>query len=353
MKKMIFVTCFLWTFVNVGSLSFAVFTTRNKREMVHLQSARSFFKKIEITRSWNALHGGVYVPVTEKTRPNPYLKTPMRDITVNPELTLTKINPSLMTRQLADMTATQKGIKLRITSLDLLNPENFPLEREKKALMLFNKGIKETWKFFTENNQPIFFYMAPLKTDSSCLKCHDSQGYRKGDIRGGISITIPALGKIPLKEILLIHIILLLFGLGVIFFFGTALNRAYDDLKRQAAIDGLTGLLNRRSFSQRISIEFAACRRKKEPLSIIMCDVDFFKKFNDTYGHKAGDDCLIQVADALKQSLNRPGDFCARYGGEEFVVVLPYTSQNGAMHVAEKIRQKILDLNIPRQQPLS
>jgi diguanylate cyclase (GGDEF)-like protein len=347
MNKLILIVCFLWTAVIAGSLSFALISTGNNKELVHLQSARSLFKQIEITRSWNTLHGGVYVPVTEFTRPNPYLETPMRDIMVNPQLTLTKINPSLMTREISQLTSNQNGAKFRITSLNLLNPQNRPLDQEKNALALFDKGVKETWAFFTESNQPVFFYMAPLKTDDSCLQCHAGQGYRKGDIRGGISITMPVLAHIPWMEITTGHIILLGSGLAGIIFFGTALKRAHDILKSQATIDALTGLFNRRCFSEKISIEFATCRRKNEFLSMIMCDVDHFKKYNDTYGHKAGDDCLIQVAAAMRKSLKRPADFCARYGGEEFIVILPDTSENGARHVAEKIRRDILSLNIP------
>jgi diguanylate cyclase (GGDEF)-like protein len=80
-----------------------------------------------------------------------------------------------------------------------------------------------------------------------------------------------------------------------------------------------------------------------------MCDVDWFKKFNDTYGHAAGDDCLARVAAVMKQSLKRPADFCARYGGEEFIMVLPDTSENGAMHVAERIREDVLNLDIAHE----
>jgi diguanylate cyclase (GGDEF)-like protein len=80
-----------------------------------------------------------------------------------------------------------------------------------------------------------------------------------------------------------------------------------------------------------------------------MCDVDWFKKFNDTYGHNAGDDCLVRIAAVMKQSLRRPTDFCARYGGEEFIMVLPDTSENGATHVAERIRQNVLNLDIDHE----
>jgi diguanylate cyclase (GGDEF)-like protein len=332
-----------------GSLCFGLISTRNSREKIHLQACRSLFEQIEMVRSWNAKHKGVYVAITESVTPNPYLIDPMRDITVNPDLMLTKINPSLMTREISRLTEQQSGAIMRITSLNLLNPDNEALPHEQVALMQFEKGISEKWQHMRDNGKSFFFYMAPLKTDDSCLQCHGSQGYRTGDIRGGISIALPLQTPFPWKGITLIHAVLLVSGLGGILYFGTALNRAHESLKHQATIDALTGIFNRRSFSEKIAVEFANCRRNNRPLSLIMCDVDWFKKFNDTYGHNAGDDCLVRIAAVMKQSLRRPTDFCARYGGEEFIMVLPDTSENGAMHVAERIRQNVLNLDIDHE----
>lgn len=349
MNKIIFTGCCFWTLLIAGSLCFGLTSTRNSRENIHLQACRSLFKQIEVVRSWNAHHNGVFVPVTESVKPNPYLLDPMRDITVNPDLMLTKINPSLMTREISRLTEQRSGVTMRITSLNLLNPSNQALPHEQAALKQFENGMPEKWQLMQGSGQSVFFYMAPLKTDDSCLQCHGNQGYRIGDIRGGISITLPLQAPFPWKGITLIHSVLLVSGLGGILYFGTALNRAHESLKRQATIDALTGLFNRRSFSEKIAVEFAACRRNNRPLSLIMCDVDWFKKFNDTYGHKAGDDCLVQIAAVMKQSLKRPADFCARYGGEEFIMVLPDTSENGAMHVAERIRQDVLNLDIDHE----
>lgn len=88
-------------------------------------------------------------------------------------------------------------------------------------------------------------------------------------------------------------------------------------------MDALTGIANRRSFSERILAEFAICSKSDAELSVIMCDIDNFKKYNDCYGHLEGDRCLRNVAQCIQDSLKRPIDFCARYGAQEFVVVLP------------------------------
>jgi diguanylate cyclase (GGDEF)-like protein/PAS domain S-box-containing protein len=117
-----------------------------------------------------------------------------------------------------------------------------------------------------------------------------------------------------------------------------------QDLSRR---DGLTGLANRRHFDECLEREWRSALREKTPLSIILCDIDYFKNFNDTYGHQGGDDCLRAVAGVLEQDLRRPLDVAARYGGEEFVLVLPGTDRKGALAVAESIRSGIEALAIP------
>jgi len=117
-----------------------------------------------------------------------------------------------------------------------------------------------------------------------------------------------------------------------------------QDLSRR---DGLTGLANRRHFDESLDKEWKRALREKDPLSIIMCDIDFFKAFNDLYGHQSGDDCLLAVARVLEAALRRPLDVAARYGGEEFVVVLPGTDREGALAVAGSIRSSIEALAIP------
>ena len=97
---------------------------------------------------------------------------------------------------------------------------------------------------------------------------------------------------------------------------------------------------------QKIDEEFKRSRRKIELLSILFCDIDDFKGYNDTYGHNAGDDCLRRIAQAITASLQRPGDFCARFGGEEFVVILPDTSAAGALVLGERILQTTRNLQI-------
>jgi len=124
------------------------------------------------------------------------------------------------------------------------------------------------------------------------------------------------------------------------------LKEANERLERLSTHDGLTQVANRRCFDQTLEREWNRLRRTCEPLSLIMSDVDFFKLFNDTYGHQGGDDCLKAVASALSNTVKRAGDCVARYGGEEFVVILPATVEQGAFHIAEQIRQAVERLAI-------
>lgn len=126
----------------------------------------------------------------------------------------------------------------------------------------------------------------------------------------------------------------------------TALREINQELQRLATLDGLTHMANRRKFDEFLNQEWRRMRRERAPVSLILCDIDSFKLYNDTYGHQAGDDCLRSVARVIRQGASRPADLVARYGGEEFAVVLSNTSADGAVHVAETVRKEVQKLQI-------
>ncbi|MCX7193189.1 MAG: diguanylate cyclase [Proteobacteria bacterium] len=130
------------------------------------------------------------------------------------------------------------------------------------------------------------------------------------------------------------------------------LNEANLELQRLSMTDGLTGIANRRMFDISLAREWRRCQRLKKPMSIVMLDVDHFKKYNDRYGHQEGDDCLRAVAQQVLRSAPRAGDLVARYGGEEFVMILGETDEDGAQWVAERIRQHVSELNLPHADSL-
>ncbi|MBI5919733.1 MAG: diguanylate cyclase [Nitrosomonadales bacterium] len=124
------------------------------------------------------------------------------------------------------------------------------------------------------------------------------------------------------------------------------LNAANKELQRLSTTDGLTGIANRRLFDELMSREWRRCLRAKKPMSLVMVDVDFFKLYNDTYGHQAGDACLKAVAAQMARSAPRASDVAARYGGEEFALILGNTEIDGAIWVANHIRQNIAELGL-------
>ena len=124
------------------------------------------------------------------------------------------------------------------------------------------------------------------------------------------------------------------------------LDDANQELTRLSSLDGLTGISNRRQFDETLLREWRRLGRQGRPLSMLLCDVDYFKQFNDAYGHQVGDECLKAVARTLKDTLRRPADLVARYGGEEFAVILPDTEITGALQVAEAMRSAVEGLNI-------
>ena len=126
----------------------------------------------------------------------------------------------------------------------------------------------------------------------------------------------------------------------------TERKKAEEQLKLHALMDGLTGIANRRHFDNTLDLEWRRAMRSATPLSLIMIDIDFFKNYNDLYGHPAGDSCLQKIAHTIRDSLRRAGNFVARYGGEEFSVILPGTNTEKAYLFAESLREKIENLKI-------
>ncbi len=127
------------------------------------------------------------------------------------------------------------------------------------------------------------------------------------------------------------------------------LAHSNHELKRLSSMDGLTGLANRRQFDATLEQEWQKAIRSELPLSLLFADIDYFKRYNDSYGHQAGDDCLKKVADSLQKTVHRPADLVSRYGGEEFVMILPDTTSEGALAVAEKMLKYVSDLKIPHE----
>jgi diguanylate cyclase (GGDEF)-like protein len=312
----------------------------------------SLFTSIVLARKWNALHGGVYVEKTPGMVSNPYLPNPDRrgeDGTV-----FTMKNPALMTREISEIAAREGTFEFRITSLQPLNPANAPDPFERRALARFEAGEREATAREDRGGTPWYRYMAPLRVEESCLGCHAAQGYRVGDVRGGISVSFD-MGEAEAAIRATRWRLGLLFSVSSVLL-ALLIARLVSGLRRQvmaaearirvlAETDELTGLANRRHASERLLEAGAHAARHGRALSVALLDVDHFKAVNDSHGHEAGDAVLCAVARACEGVL-RESDLLARWGGEEFLAVLPETDAGAARGVAERLRGAVEGLRI-------
>ena len=183
----------VWTILLASLFIWGIKNEKDQTKRLSEYQARAYFQEIVTARSWNATHGGVYVPITPEMQPNPYLEDAERDIITQTGMRLTKINPAYMTRQIAEIAVKRNYFWFHITSENPIRPANAPDQWESQALGSFLSGANE-FSAFTEDKggKTTFRYMAPLWVEEACLKCHASQGYKAGDLRGGISVTISA-----------------------------------------------------------------------------------------------------------------------------------------------------------------
>jgi hypothetical protein len=230
------------------------------------ESARAYFEQILVARLWNSMHGGVYVEVTEKTQPNPYLVEPERDIVAESGKKYTKINPAYMTRQLSDIASEKGSYKFRITGLRPLNPVNEPTPWERDMLGSFEKGEEEGYGIVEMEGGEYFGYMAPLRIEKTCLGCHGNEGYRLGDVRGGISIYIPERNFAAIHKGLEHNDFILLSFVGlfsvsfiamVIWFLSRKFGRA------------VTGELEAERLRSAVQLSGAAAHELRQPLTVI------------------------------------------------------------------------------------
>jgi diguanylate cyclase (GGDEF)-like protein len=340
----------------IVAVSFGIYLRNNRLLLDSLrQQAASYYDLIVRVRRWNAGYGGVYVEKKVGMEANPYLRevgVAAEKETVDGSILLLK-NPALMTREISRIRSDFNDINFHITSLQLLNRENAPDAFEQRALKMFVDGESEVWELERRDSGPVFRYMAPLLFEQSCNKCHFKFKYNLGDIRGGISVSIPfakteaemALNRLAIVGLSLLTLALLLGSTYVMLnHLGEKLDATQKALLEASIRDDLTGLHNRRYLMARLNEEFERARRHGTALGLLMIDVDHFKVVNDNFGHPAGDEVLRSIGQTLADML-REYDIGGRYGGEEFAVVLAETPPADMVKLAERIREKIEQLD--------
>ena len=239
LNRYVWMMAIVWSLLVLLSLAWnRIQSELTVQEHARIQARTAFWRDIHYRR-WNSNQGGVYVPVSEVARPNPYLEVPNRDLNLPSGLHLTLINPAYMMRMVYTMGEGPDRIKGRITSLRPTRPENAPDAWEASALRKFEDGVREHSGLTDIGGASFMRLMRPLLTEPSCLKCHAAQGYREGDIRGGVSVTVP---MAPLRASMATyhsaiaagHFLLWLIGCGGI---GVVALRLYRGLGRQRAAE--------------------------------------------------------------------------------------------------------------------
>lgn len=303
-------------------------------------AAAALLEKDFLYHRWACGYGGVYVPVSPTTQPNPYLShLPERDILTPSGRRLTLIIPPSITRQVYTVGKLAGKPQGHVTSLKPLQPENTPDLWEKAALQTCALGSREVCGIDRLDGQDVVRLMRPFITEQGCLGCHVNQDYHRGEVRGGISVIMP-MGKWWGKRatnVALGHGCLWLIGVAVILAGVQNLDQAHARIITLMHTDPLTGLANRRFFTDMLEKAMAFASRHEQPLSLIMVDLDDFKAINDTYGHEAGDQVLTSFAQ-LTQDFIRKEDLVARFGGEEFILMLPSTDLKQTTLIAERLR---------------
>lgn len=392
----------------ISGLGFGYLYHQHERkglEQLMLKQAQLLFSQIIQTRHWNAGYGGVYVlkkPGME-TNPNLYKIGPKngKQADLRPEITDTEgnvytlKNPSMMTQEVVK----EDDVRFHLTSLKLVDPDNRPDGFETAALKRFEAGSKESYQVIDGDEGTFFRYMAPLKVEKSCLNCHGFQGYKLGDIAGGLSLELSMKDPIQLMRsnrlttivvgvsLLSIMIVMLWFALrflvirpiqrleGFSHSIGSLEETDVDDvplrsdeigdlfralvvtkeeverhqhqleamagaLDEDRRHDPLTGLHNRRHLYLEGPQLFDMAKRLGHMVSVLMVDIDLFKEVNDTYGHATGDKVLIEMARKLMEH-SRSYDLLIRYGGEEFAFVILNCDREQSMQIAHRIRREV------------
>ena len=470
-------------------------------QMAARERGAALFRFVMVTRDWNVGHGGVYVPITAITQPNPWLEHDRRDVVTQEGFELTMVNEAIMTRQLAEIARQSDGIQIHLTSLRLLRPANRADAWEAEALRRFEAGLSEIVELIP-GEVPVHRYMAPLKVTEPCLACHQRQDYKVGLVRGGISITMPSAQLLEIRDAArirsgMIHLLMfavisallqllvsrtrshlqaledlakvqeyviaertrdlshantqlegqlaaselaaavfhnaaeaiivtddqgkflqvnpafaLMTGydaseiLGVsagilksgrhppefyaemwqslkhegrwqgeiwnrrknaeLFIVWLSINRVAhagqpehfvatltditrskqleEELRHRAYHDPLTDLPNRALFADRLQVAFLQAQRHGRSLALCSIDLDNFKPVNDTFGHAAGDELLVETARRLRFSM-RAADTVARLGGDEFAAIL--TDVGSRAEVEEVAARIVADLGRP------
>ena len=336
----------LWTLVVVGSLSWNITQVKRENRELARKEALTNLKKDMAFRFWGASHGGVYVPPGERTPPNPYLSfIPDRDITTTSGKKLTLMNPAYMIRQIMQKYSDIYGVEGHLTALKVVNPINVPDEWERKALAAFDKGKKEYVELADIKGAPFMRAMLPLVTEKPCLKCHAAQGYKVGDIRGGVSVSVPfapynSIQQKTVNTLKITHGIFLF--LGLLFIFIISKRMRYRIIERERAekqLDTYAKVLQERNEELR-SFTHLISHDLREPLILIRGFSERLrKKYENTRPQRA-----LEYVQRISKASSRMQDLLD--GLLKYARVETSAGRFETVNLADEIKGVLSDLEI-------
>lgn len=368
----------LWIALGTASYLYNMKSLEHHASMMASERATNFYKAIFLARKWNSQYGPIYAPVTEQNPPNSYLQLPNREITAPNGLELTMINHAYMVRQISEI-AEQEKVYFHVTSLNPLNPENAADPWEKIALESFEKGVPEKIEMVQGVDGLVFRYMAPMFVEATCLACHAQQGYKMGDVRGGVSVTLDAneiLDDVKREKLFLIMAHLFTVSVGIFLgylFLSSARKHTLvlegitssqkQDLQTQkeklnettkvmhdlVTRDTTTGIHTAEHFKDLSTLMWNNAINNSKPVALLLLEIDSFNDYADNYGALEGDICLKEITGAITRKVQEKGSVVARFGAASFAVMLANTDASHAHDLAQKVHGDVLGLNIPHE----
>lgn len=313
-KRPILLACAAWTLLVAGAAGIAVMASHAGALEQARAAARVAFEKDLTFRRWNTMHGGVYVAVTDSAKPNPYLELRERDLTTTDGRQLTMINPAYMARQAYELQQLTAQVQGHITSLNPIRPANHPDDWEREALRRFEGGETEISSIEIINNKQYMRIMRPVHTEELCLKCHAQQGYKLGELRGGISVSVPMDATMAgfheqAAKTVGGHALIWAIGMAGIVFGGSRLGHSIQQ-EKQARRDAETANLAKGEFLANMSHEI------RTPLNGVLGMLQLLKEQNTPEERDSYVDMAYDSGNRLLGLLNDILDYSRVEAGE-------------------------------------